>query len=193
MDNIVIVSAIIEQRRIEKSNTYVFFADAGKSFDKLQLQNCIIELAKLGYLKNDLEILYKLSETAQVKINTQYGDTENIEMKEVVKQGTTYRPIMCCASLTRVNEIGEKVICKYGNVEIGTPVFMDHISAIGDADTIRKGIRNCRKIETEKKNTIQAEKDKYLTRRTGREKQELIEEEVREGRLLLRNNAKQRR
>ena len=57
MDNIVIVSAIIEQRRIEKSSTYIFFADAVKCFDKLWLQDCIIELAKLGYSKNDLDII----------------------------------------------------------------------------------------------------------------------------------------
>ena len=57
MDNIVIVSAIIEQRRIEKSNTYIFFEDAVKCFDKLWLQDCIIELAKLRYSKNDLDII----------------------------------------------------------------------------------------------------------------------------------------
>ena len=33
MDNIVIVHAITEQRRIENRNTYVFFADAVKCFD----------------------------------------------------------------------------------------------------------------------------------------------------------------
>ena len=123
-DNIVIVNAIIEKRRIEKRNTYVFFADAVKCFNKLWLQDCITKLAKLGYNKNDLEILYKLNETAQVKINTPYGDIEDIETKEV---GTTYGPIMCCASTARVNEIGEKVICKYGSIEIGMPVFMDDI------------------------------------------------------------------
>ena len=37
MDNIVIVSAIIEQRRIEKRSLYAFFADAVKCFDKLWL------------------------------------------------------------------------------------------------------------------------------------------------------------
>ena len=57
MDNIVIISAIIEQRRIEKSNTYIFFEDAVKCFDKLWLQDCIIELAKLRYSKNDLDII----------------------------------------------------------------------------------------------------------------------------------------
>ena len=58
---------------------------------------------------------------------------------------------MCCASKARVNEIDEKVICKFGNIKIGMPVFMDDIAAIGDAGTIRKGIRNCRKMGTEKK------------------------------------------
>ena len=183
MDNIVIVSAIIEQRRIEKSDTYIFFADAYKRFDKLWLQDYITELAKLGYSKNDSEILYKLNEAAQVKINTPYGDTENIEIKEVVKQATTCGPIMCCASTARVNEIGEKVICKYGNIEIGMPVFMDDIAAIWDAGTIRKGIRNCRKMETEKKIKYGLKKTKYLTIRTGREKQEQLEKEVKEGKI----------
>ena len=101
-----------------------------------------------------------MNETAQVKINTPYGDTENIEIKEVVRQGTTYKTIMCCESTAKANEIGEKVICKYGNIEIGMSVFMDDIAAMGDADGRRKGIRNCRKMETEKKNTVKAEKFK---------------------------------
>ena len=136
------------------------------------LTSCGYKAAKLGYNKNDLEILYKLNETAQVKINTPYGDTENIEIKEMVKQRTTYKPIMCCASAARVNGIVEKVICKYGNIEIGMPVFMDDIAAIGDPDTIRKGIRNCRKMETEKKIIYGMKETKYMTIITGKEKLE---------------------
>ena len=72
MVNIVMVSIIIEQRRIEKKKTYIFFADAVKCFDKLWLQDCRTELVKLEHNKNDFEILYKLNERAQVKINTPY-------------------------------------------------------------------------------------------------------------------------
>ena len=90
---------------------------------------------------------------------------------------------MCCASTARVNEIGEKVICKYGNTEIGMPVFMDGISAIGDADTIRQGIRNCRKMESKKKIIYGLKKTNYMTMITGREKQEQTEEEVKEGKI----------
>ena len=39
IDNTVIAGVIIEQRRIEKNNTCVFFADPLKCFDKLWLQD----------------------------------------------------------------------------------------------------------------------------------------------------------
>ena len=45
MDNIVIVSAIIEDRRIEKKNTHT---DSVKCLDKLWLQDCITELANIA-------------------------------------------------------------------------------------------------------------------------------------------------
>ena len=134
-----------------EKNTCIFFANTVKCYDKLWFQDCIIELVKLGYNKNVLGILYKLNETALVKINTTYGGTENIEINEVVKQGTTNGPILCCASTARGNEIGEKAICKYGTIEIGMSVFMDDIASIGNVDAIRKGWRDCGKMETEKK------------------------------------------
>ena len=33
----------------------------------------------------------------------------------------------------------KKVICKYGNIEIVMPIFMDDTAATGDADPIEKG------------------------------------------------------
>ena len=48
---------------------------------------------------------------------------------------------MCCATTARVNDIGEKVCCKYGDTEIGMPISMDDISALGDAEEIKKGVR----------------------------------------------------
>ena len=42
MDNIIIMSAIIEKRRTERLNTYLFFVDAVKCLDKLWLKDCLI-------------------------------------------------------------------------------------------------------------------------------------------------------
>ena len=63
----------------------------------------------------------------------------------MVKQGTTYGTIMCCVSTAIVNATGEKVICKYGNIEIGMSVFKYDIAVIGDAETTRKGEKNTEK------------------------------------------------
>ena len=81
-----------------------------------------------------------------VTINTPFGETGNIEIEETVKQGTTYGPVMYGAATARVSDIGEKVCCKCGDTEMGMPAFMDDISAVGDAEEVRKGIRSCRKM-----------------------------------------------
>ena len=58
---------------------------------------------------------------------------------------------MCCASASRVNAIQEAVKYKYGKVEIGMPVFMGDIVAVGTAGNIRKGIQNCRMMDIDEK------------------------------------------
>ena len=40
-----------------------------------------------------------------------------------------------------MNNFKEKVFCNYADTEIGIPVFMDDISAVGEAEEIKKEIR----------------------------------------------------
>ena len=91
---------------------------------------------------------------------------------------------MCCVTTARVNDIGKKVCCKYGDTEIGIPVFMDDISAVGDAEEIRKGIRNCRKMETLKKFEYDLKKTKIMIVRTGKEEIAQIQERLQQDTLL---------
>ena len=53
MDNIIIICIIIEKRRTERLNTYLFFSNAAKCFDKLWLKDCLIEFKTLGCTNND--------------------------------------------------------------------------------------------------------------------------------------------
>ena len=83
---------------------------------------------------------------------------------------------MCCASTSRVNKIQEAVKDQYGKVNIGMPVFMDDIAAVGTTDNIRKGIQNCRKMEIEKKMIYGLKKTKYMVINTAKEPEEVIKE-----------------
>ena len=86
MDNIIIMSAIIEKRRTQRLNTYLFFADTVKYFDRLWLKDCLIELKTLGYKHNDLKILYQMNKKSIVTINTPFGEAGNIEIEEINKK-----------------------------------------------------------------------------------------------------------
>ena len=61
MDNLIIMNTIIENQRAQKLNTYMFFADAVKCFDKLWLKDCLLEMYNFGYDPNILKILYEMN------------------------------------------------------------------------------------------------------------------------------------
>ena len=149
-DNLIIINTIIENQRAQNLNTYMFFADAIKCFDKLWLKDCLLEMYNFGYDSNTLNILYEMSKETDIIIRNQQ-ETHNIQVKEVVKQGTIFGPIMCCAETFTVDRIGEEVKYRYGKINIGMPVFMDDIATAGKAEHIRKGINNCERMEKEKK------------------------------------------
>ena len=93
----------------------------------------------LGYDPNTLKVLYEMNKETDLIIRTPVGNTENIHVKEVVKQGTICGPIMCCAERSTVNSIGEEVKYRYGKINVGMPVFMDDIATAGKVEHIRKG------------------------------------------------------
>ena len=79
-----------------------------------------------------------------------------------------------------MDDIGEKIRCKYGGTEIGMPVFMDDISAVGKAEEIR----NCREMETLKMFEYGLKKNKIRVVRTGKGKVEQKQERVQQGTVL---------
>ena len=171
MDNIIIINAIIEKQRQSHKNTYLLFADAEKYFDKLWLKDCLIDMEKIGYNRNDIKTLYEMNKKAEIIVDTTVDQTESISIKETVKQGSIFGPIMCCATTSRVNNIGKTVQYSYRKVDIGMSVYMDDTAAAGGIAEIRKGIRNCAKMEKEKKMMV----------KTGKEREGIVQKKVKSG------------
>ena len=63
----------------------------------------------LDYDPNTLKCLYEMNKETDIIIRTPVGNTDNIQVKEVGKQGTIFGPIMCCAETSATNSIGEEV------------------------------------------------------------------------------------
>ena len=132
------------------------------------LKDCLLEMYNLGYDPNALKILYGLNKEIDIIIKTPVGSTDNIQVKEVLKQGTIYPS---CAAKYR-----------YGKINIGMLVSMDDIATTGKSEQIRKGINNCTRMKKEKKISFGLKKTNYMIIKTGREEEE-INETVKAGRI----------
>lgn len=184
IDNIITVNAIIEKRRKLGKKTYIFFADAVKCFDKLWLKDCLLEMYKAGVPCTEVKTLFDMNKRVNIRIKTPTGIVDPFEAMEIVKQGTVTGPILCCIVTDKVNDIGEPVIVNYAyNINTKMMIFVDDVNAAGGADDIRKGIRNCNQMEKKKKVTYGLKKSKYMVINTGRDKEEIISEEVKEGKI----------
>ena len=67
-------------------------------------------MEEIDYDRNDIKILYKMNKKAEIIVDTTVSQTESMNIKEIVKQGTIFGPIMCCATTLRVNNRGHSTI-----------------------------------------------------------------------------------
>ena len=123
-----------------------------------------------------------MNKRCKITINTSFAG--NYEIEETVKQGTTYGSTMRYVTIAWVNHIGEKASCKYRDTYTEIPVFMDDISAIGDAEEIRKGMKIYRKMETLKKFEYGLKKTRIMVVRTRKEEVERIDKRVQQSPVL---------
>ena len=181
VDNFIILSEVIRRKRKIGKKCYLMFGDAVKCFDKLWLKDCLVELYKAGCDMQDIQMIYKMNNGTIIEVETPSGMTEKLDVGEIVKQGTVLGPTLCCVSTDQINNVGESQKRNLGRELIGILVFVDDVMSAGDPEDTRKAIRNCRTMEKLKKTTYGLKKTNYMVMNTGREEEEAIEEEVKEG------------
>ena len=96
MDNLIIMSAIIEKQRQDYKNICILYTGAEKCYDKVRLKDSLREMKRMVYVKNDIKILYETSKTTKIVADSAIGNTESTQILEVVKQGSIFGHTMCC-------------------------------------------------------------------------------------------------
>ena len=64
-----------------------------------EIVKSLSKMYKLGYDPNTLKILYEMNKETDIIIRAPVGNTNNIQIKEVVKQGTIFGHIMLCRDI----------------------------------------------------------------------------------------------
>ncbi len=155
IDNVLILTAIIEQNQYLKRNTYLTVTDAEKCFDKLCLLDGIHELWRSGTDIRDCCMIKKLNEKAKVVVRTPVGNTEPFYLEDIVRQGSVYGPQICISSMDRINMVGKDVVTYYGpSLPIKAVAFIDDVNGAGGGKVGDNLINNCNILEERKKMTF---------------------------------------
>ncbi len=155
IDNVLIITSIIEQNKYLKRNTYLTLTDAEKCFDKLWLQDGVFELWRSGTDIRDCVMVKKLNEKAKIVVRTPVGNTEPFYLEDIVRQGSVYGPQICISSMDRINFVGKDVITYYGpSLPIRAVAFIDDVNGTGGGRVADNLIHNCNIMEERKKMTF---------------------------------------
>ena len=181
-DNIIMFRAVIDENCRLNRKTYCYYADAYKCFDRLWLKDCLIDLWKAGMREREVMMIYKMNERARITIETPAGDTGEVKVQEIVRQGTVFGPKLCCVSTQSVNDIGHSILSLITpEAGIGAPVYVDDILGVGDVSTMEKVIDNTRKMEDRKKFKFSKKKSKYMVIKKGKDKKQEVQASINEG------------
>ena len=93
-------------------------------------------------------MLYEINKTTETVVHNANGNTESIQITEVVRQGSIFGPKTYRATLPVVNDVGEKEMCKNGSGKENAIQFKQK-EVYDSKDRQRKGGRSIRTSDSE--------------------------------------------
>ncbi len=186
IDNLLIITSIIEQNKYLKRNTYLTLTDAEKCFDKLWLLDGIFELWRSGTDIRDCYMIKKLNEKAKIVVRTPVGNTESFYLEDIVRQGSVYGPQICISTMDRINFVGKDIVTYYGpSLPIRAAAFIDDVNGTGGGRVADNLISNCNIMEERKKMTFNNKNSKteYMVIGNFEEEPYTVTNQVKNGRI----------
>ena len=144
------LTAVMDEGKRLRKPVYLFFADLVKCFDRLWLKDCLNDLHSCGMREREVMLLYEMNREAIFKVSTPVGMTEEVQVKEIVKQGSVFGPKLCCASTGKINEDLENEEVVYPTVRVKAMTYVDDINSNGGKDVVEGEMVKCGIMEKEK-------------------------------------------
>ena len=87
VDHLIALKQTIKEIRKRGKTAYVVFLDVQKAYDKAWLDAILYTMHKNGLEGKNLEMMRKMNSNLKARIQTKYGLTEEIEIKDSIRQG----------------------------------------------------------------------------------------------------------
>ena len=130
-DHIMLLQELIKEGKRQKKPVYIVFLDVTKAYDKAWLSAILYVMHKQGLEAPEWEIIKRLNENLTAKIQTKYGDTREIKIKDSIRQGGVLSVSQYALLMDEINkEITEEDLGIYlPSIEetIGCLLWMDDV------------------------------------------------------------------
>ena len=105
IDNIMALMSVIDNNRRLNKKTYLIFADAEKCYDKLWLEDCLVDLHHLGMREREIVMIHEMNKKIRIVVDTPVGKTNEFIAKNIVKRGSICATKLCCPNTGKFNLI----------------------------------------------------------------------------------------
>ncbi len=175
VDHLIILKQVIDKIRREKKTAYIVFLDVKKAYDKAWLDAILYVLNKNGIEGKNWQMTRLMNTDLKANINTKYGPTQEISIKDSIRQGGVLSVIEYA---TMIDEISKELQRKdqgidMENSKIGCLLWMDDVALIHhDRESLQQMLDTTNDIARRYHIEFGAEKCKVV--RIGRGKQAKI-------------------
>ena len=121
--------------------------DVEKCFDALWLEDCMLDLYEtLPSEERDdkLSLIYKMNQDNYVAVNTAVGQTERVNLKNIVMQGGKWGPLKCSNTMDKIGgkcvKNGKHLYTYKGRVKIMPLAMVDDLLAMAKCGTDSKNV-----------------------------------------------------
>ena len=130
-DQVFIIRTLQEYYIYRGKQYFIEFCDLQKAFDKMILKNVMDNLWNAEARGRIWRNIYEINKNTDAIIKTPYGETEKIQIAEILKQGSVLASTLAALhtdSSTRLKE--EELGARYGDIYIHSLLFQDDIARI---------------------------------------------------------------
>ena len=100
-DHTLIVHAIVNEAKWNKTNIDILFTDIKQCFDSMWLDEAINDLYNSGVNTRNLNLLYEGNRATEMCVETRFGRSDRVKLNKVVMQGSVPGGTLCSNQLSK--------------------------------------------------------------------------------------------
>ena len=134
-DHCLVIHAVVNDAKANKKSIDILFTDIKQCFDAIWLDEAINDLFDSGVVSRNLNLLYKGNSVTRMCIDTNFGKSERVELRNLVMQGSIPGGLFCSNQLSKLcNKLFDEgeVYMYRGQVPIPPLAMVDDVVAVNE-------------------------------------------------------------